>query len=162
MPGQQGLGSGDYLGVAEYLVSSAKGKPPQAYLRRAVSTIYYAMFHALARCCADLLIGGKGADRSNPAWQQVYRALEHGISKAACKNNVKISAFPQDIQDFANQFIVMQGKRHQADYDPLEKVYKSTVRSDIGIVKNVLERFSRVPVKDRRAFAAHVSFKVRT
>lgn len=28
----------------------------QAHLRRAVSTAYYALFHCLARCCADTLV----------------------------------------------------------------------------------------------------------
>lgn len=152
----------DFLKVADSLVNASRGKPAQAHLRRAVSTTYYAMFHTLARCCADLLIGGKGADRSNRAWHQVYRSLEHGAAKSACNNLSKIGLFPKDIQEFANQFIVMQGKRHQADYDPMERVYKSAVQADIGIVGNVISRFNLVPVKDRRAFAAHVLFRSRT
>jgi uncharacterized protein (UPF0332 family) len=156
------LEPGDLLKAAERLVNSSKGKPVQAYLRRAVSTTYYAMFHTLARCCADLLIGGKGADRSNPAWKQVYRALEHGQAKSACANTERISKFPKEIRAFAENFVTLQGKRHLADYDPTEKVYKSTVESDIGIAQNVINKFQTVPVKDRRAFAAHVLFKART
>ncbi|MBV9111531.1 MAG: hypothetical protein JOY67_01780 [Hyphomicrobiales bacterium] len=127
-----------------------------------MSTTYYAMFHLLARCCADLLIGGKGADRSNPAWHQVYRSLEHGAAKSACNSTSKINLFPKDIQEFAGQFIVMQGKRHQADYDPMERVYKSAVQADIEVVNNIISRFNRTAIKDRRAFAAHVLFKSRT
>jgi len=90
----------DFLKVARCLVESSTGRPAQAHLRRAVSTIYYAMFHTLARCCANLFIGGKGADRSNPAWHQVYRALEHGTAKSACSHG-KVNKFPKDIQEFA-------------------------------------------------------------
>ena len=35
--------------------SSASGRPRQAMLRRAVSTAYYAMFHALCQSNADTL-----------------------------------------------------------------------------------------------------------
>lgn len=55
----------------------------------------------------------------------------------------------------------MQLKRHRADYDPLERFYKSSVQQDIAEAENVMRRFSKVPLKDRRAFAASVLFKKR-
>jgi len=99
----------DLLSVADDLVSANIGKPRQSSLRRAVSTVYYAMFHCLARCCADTLIGSSGADRSKPAWRQVYRALDHGFAKNSCRNQEFIKKFPKDIEDFANSFVSMQG-----------------------------------------------------
>jgi hypothetical protein len=129
---------------------------------RAISTTYYAMFHTLARSCADLFIGGTSATRSKPAWHQVYRALEHGFAKNACKNTDKMSRFPQEIQDFANMFVSMQAKRHKVDYDPFEKAYKSAVRVDIDLVENVISEYQEAPLKDRRAFAAFVLLKSRS
>jgi uncharacterized protein (UPF0332 family) len=35
----------------------ASGQPSQEALRRAISTAYYAMFHALANSNADLVVG---------------------------------------------------------------------------------------------------------
>ena len=35
----------------------ASGQPSQEALRRAISTAYYAMFHALATSNADLIVG---------------------------------------------------------------------------------------------------------
>ena len=115
----------------------------------------------MAKCAADLLVGGPGATRSEPAWAQVYRALEHGATKSACKNHKVIKKFPREIEDFANAFVTMQAKRHKADYDPSEKLYKSSVRLDIANAKDVIERFQKSPVKGRRAFAAYVLFKTR-
>jgi hypothetical protein len=86
--------------------------------------------------------------------------LEHGAAKGACKNK-RVTAFHRDIQNFANQFIAMQAKRHTADYDPSQKVYKSSVTVDIALAHSVIDRFMEVPVKDRRAFAALVLFNVR-
>lgn len=147
--------------TANDLIASKSGKPRQSNLRRATSTAYYALFHCLAKCAADLLVGGASATRSEEAWIQVYRALEHGAAKQACKRQDIIKKFPKDIEDFANAFITMQAKRHKADYDPSEKFYKSSVRQDIANVRGVIVGFQKSSVMDRRAFAAYVLFKTR-
>ena len=59
-------------------------KPRQADLKRAISTAYYALFHAMAKDAADMLVG-VGADRPDKAWTQLYRALQHGDAKNAIK-----------------------------------------------------------------------------
>lgn len=153
--------SDDLLSVADDLVSTTSRKPRQTNLRRAVSTAYYAMFHCLARCCADTLIGSRSADRSRPAWRQVYRALEHGFAKNSCKNQTIMKKFPKDIEDFANTFVSLQRKRHSADYDPFSQFTKLEVKSDISATRDTIERFQSTPIKDRRAFAAFVLFKSR-
>lgn len=106
-------------------------------------------------------MGGTGSTRSKRAWQQVYRALNHGLAKEACRNQKIIEKFPIDIQNFANTFATMQTKRHSADYDPSEIFYKSQVNTDVAGAKDVIERFGKIPAKDRRAFAALVLFKYR-
>jgi len=127
--------------------------------RRAVSSCYYALFHCLARECADLLIGGKGSRRSNEAWRQVYRSLEHHQVKEKCMNTNMIKKFPNGIQDFANTFVLMQKKRHDADYDPFGIFTKSSVERDINLVEETIKKFKLEPVQDRRAFCAYVLFR---
>ncbi len=151
----------DFIDVARELLASDKGKPRQAFLRRSVSTLYYALFHALARSCADALIGGSNADRSRSAWTQVYRSLDHGFARQQCSNS-RISAFPQEIQDFANLFATMQKKRHRADYNPLERFSKSAVFADIHQTEAVIKGFKTVAIKDKRAFAAFVLLRARS
>ncbi|MCA8906400.1 MAG: hypothetical protein KDA49_18190 [Rhodospirillaceae bacterium] len=152
----------DLIQAAKDLAEAGKGKPRQAHLRRAVSTAYYAIFHCLAQACADMMIGGSGADRSQPAWRQVYRALEHGAAKSACQNSRVVKKFPKDIDDFASVFVELQGKRHLADYDPNVRYYKSSVKADISAAEDAIKQFTAVARKDRRAFAAHVLFRQRT
>lgn len=130
--------------------------------RRAVSSCYYALFHCLARECANLLIGGEGSNRSPEAWNQVYRSLEHGHAKQSCANKAMIRKFPKGIEDFSNAFVTMQQKRHEADYDPSATFAKSAVESDIGLVEEAIRKFKQVPVKDRRAFCAYVLLKPRS
>lgn len=148
----------DLIASANSLVATNKGKPSQVSLRRATSSAYYAMFHCLARNCADTLIGGAGSVRSKPAWRQIYRALEHGPVKTRCKEKL-VSKFPQAIEDFANLFVAMQEKRHNADYDPYIKLTKSEVKLDISTAELAISDFGLVPIKDRRAFSAYVLFK---
>lgn len=151
----------DLLKTANELVAANKGKPRQANLHRATSTAYYALFHTLARQCADLLVGTIGSKRSDAAWRQVYRALAHGEARNACKNEAVMAKFPQEIQDFANMFVAMQAKRHDADYDPNAKAYKTGVTADIGAVEAAIADFEAADIKDRRAFTVWVLLKER-
>ncbi len=155
--------SSDLIAAALDLVEAgSQGRPRQANLRRAVSTTYYAMFHCLAVCCADLLVGGVGSNRSEPAWRQVYRALEHGAARQRCNRPAMVQQFPPEIQRFAERFVAMQQKRHQADYAPEVDVHKDAVLQDINDIGEVIAKFQRVPVKDRRAFAVYLLLPLRS
>lgn len=154
----------DLLKTADDLISGTGGnrRPRQSNLRRAASTTYYAMFHCLARCCATTLVGGPNANRSKPAYRQVYRALEHGVVKNSCRKSEFISKFPQEIVDFANTFLLLQEKRHLADYDPSVTFTKSEVKKDIATTRVAIEGFLSASAKDRRAFAVYVLFRTRS
>ena len=137
----------------------------QTNLRRALSTAYYAMFHALAHLYADHLVGATEVNRSEPAWFQVYRSLEHGQAKERCTRNRSVLArFPQAIQDFGKTFAEMQERRHSADYDP-------EAHFTLAIVVHYLEKAetaiqglqsTHISESDRRAFAVFILFKRRT
>lgn len=152
----------DLIETARRLTAPETGRPTQSDLRRAVSTAYYALFHSLARAGADLFVGGVGAARSDLAWRQVYRSLEHGLAKDACRNARTMKAFPKDVEDFANMFATLQYKRHGADYDPSVRYARSEVVQDIDNAEDAIRRFERVAAKERRAFCAHVLFKTRS
>ena len=126
-----------------------------------MSTAYYAAFHCLAAECADLLIGTTREERSSPTWRQVYRALDHGFAKSK-SNNLKVgSPFTKHIADFASMFVVLQGLRHSADYDPFLTLSRSEVLVEIDNTEAVIAKFRSCAAKDRRAFCAHVLFRDR-
>ena len=151
----------DLLRTARDLTEANTRRPRQADLRRAISTTYYALFHCLARNCADMVAGGTGASRSGFAWRQAYRALQHGTVKDRCKNSRIMQEFPADIRRFAAAFVNMQGKRELADYDPYAEFNKSDVIRDIDEAERVIERFLRASAKHRRAFAIYVLLYLR-
>ena len=138
-----------------------RGRPRQTDLCRAISAAYYAMFHTLARCGADLLAGATRADRSQPAWEQTYRALEHGHARNQCRNQSVVSRFPLDIQDFAEHFAEMQRCRHYADYAPVTDFDRSRVAYLVDLTERTINLFNGVPTRDRRAFAIYVLFRTR-
>ena len=104
----------DLLAIAGQLVLGNAGLPKQVALRRAVSSAYYAVFHAQAQSNADALIGSSKDGRT---WHRVYRALEHVAAK-----KVLVALVTGDkthpALNFAQAFVDLQEKRHEADYDP--------------------------------------------
>ena len=72
-----------------------------------------------------------------------------------------ITKFPIEIQDFANQFVIMQKERHRADYDPDGVFSKDQAIQYIDEAEYYVGRFNQVAMKDRRAFAVYVLLNIR-
>ena len=151
----------DLIETARRTLGDDPGAPRQSDLRRAVSTIYYALFHCLARNCADTLVGKTRKHRRESAWRQAYRALEHGYARSQCFRS-DIRKFTWEIQYFADSFTDMQRKRHQADYDPAGRWSKSAVMEDLDSAADAIEEFEAAALADRRAFAVFVLLKSRS
>jgi hypothetical protein len=115
----------------------------------------------MCRNCADCFIGGKAADRSDPAWRQAHRAIDHRFAKAQCQNKKVLAKFPKDIEDFANLFHELQIDRHSADYDPSSRFTLTDAVVSIESAELAIKTFERVPIKHRRAFAVWVAIKDR-
>lgn len=151
----------DFTKAARDLVDSAgRGRPREVNLRRAVSTTYYALFHCLADCCANMLAGNAQDNRSSPAWRQTYRALQHTTARRRCLR-ATINRFPSAIRNFAKLFASMQVKRHSADYDPDAAFLKSDVIQYIDEAEDAIKQFNSAPRHDRRAFAIYVLLDIR-
>ena len=149
--------SADLIETAKDLLETAgDGNPMDSNLRRAVSTMYYALFHCLAECCADLIAGPEIAEHRRRAWRQTYRALEHSTVRRRCEHKAMMQRFPNEIQAFAALFIEMQAKRHNADYDPDSAFLKSDVIADISKVEIAMKDFNDADELDRHSFAIYV------
>lgn len=148
----------DFIATARELADTTRvGRPRETNLRRAVSTAYYALFHCLAACCADTVVGGIGSNRNMRAWYRTYRALEHGIVRNRCLHR-DTANFPDAIRAFANAFVIMQDRRYNADYAPDVTFTKAAVVQDIASAEDAINRLSATAILDRRAFAVHVLF----
>ena len=148
----------DLMATVRDLAELDPRRSAQANLRRAVSTAYFAVFHSLACNAANLLIGGHRGE----AWHQVYRALEHGSARSACRNKDALQKFPHGIRVFAETFVALQDMRHRADY-ALDALFdKLGTLNAIDEAENSIREFEQVHNQDRRGFVAHVLFKRRS
>lgn len=88
----------------------------QAALRRAVSSAYYALFHALCTVCADGLVGWSQADLV----AAVYRNIDHAPARRRLLGPEAATISP-DIRKIGVHFATLQDRRHLADYAPPSK-----------------------------------------
>jgi uncharacterized protein (UPF0332 family) len=147
------------LDAADLLAHANVGRPVQAFLKRAISTAYYAAFDALASECANTLISSD-ARRTTRAWSQVYRALDHGTAKVACLQ-AGLRGFPIEIVNFADAFVRLQEARHDADYDPLSEFSRSEAVALIELSEAGISSLRQADAPHRRAFVAWVLLKRR-
>ena len=149
------------LHLARGGVEGSGGEPRQSELRRAVSAAYYAMFHALARLCADELAGASGSANALGSWSQTYRSLEHGYARSQCENQGAMAQFAPEIRGFAEVFIGMQVDRQNAEYSP-DGVYDRTIVTEqVETARQAIELLAAAPQPHRRAFALHVLLRQR-
>ena len=91
-------------------------QPAPGAVRRAISTAYYAAFHALTASNANVLIGPAHDQLTANAWMRTYRGLNHNHAKAQLQYNR--DSLSGDAQIFADLFRDLQNERHNADYNP--------------------------------------------
>ena len=108
-----------------------------------------------------MLAGTVAANRRESAWQQAYRALQHGTLRARCNNTEMMQTFPVEIQKFGGQLVYLQPRRERADYDPFATLEQSSVIVDIDESENAIAQFRGAPERDRRAFAVYVLLNLR-
>ena len=124
-------------------------------LKRAVSTAYYAMFHALCESNADALLGGSSTGDDLALWVQTYRALDHGQAKNRLLA-YRQQTTPTEIRDFASAFGELQERRLAADYNPRSVFTRSQVIGLIDLAEAVASAFGNLTIRQRRLLATHL------
>ncbi|MBH0619310.1 hypothetical protein I3A86_24725, partial [Salmonella enterica] len=104
--------------LAEQILQIGAGRPKQATINRAVSTAYYALFHALAGECVTRLVGSPRSPRYWEIVTPVHRAIDHGAAKRIFEKLARDRATSRDLKTLAEIFVELQSARHSADYDP--------------------------------------------
>ena len=103
----------DLVGVARGLLEAVEDGRDDARRRRAVSTAYYAVFHALCRVCADKLVGARSPEHR----EAIYRTVEHGAARKLLTSTAARQISP-NIEKLGGYFADLQRNRHAADYRP--------------------------------------------
>ena len=129
----------------------------QAHFRRAISTAYYAMFHALMENNADMLYGQETGQPKSRGWTAIYRTLTHTRAKTKLAPH-NLSDFPDAVTDFAATFLDLQQQREDADYNPNAIfTYSGTVNA-INRAANDISNLFDTNDDDLKVLAAHLLF----
>ena len=132
-----------------------------AFLRRAVSTMYYAIFHAICIDVADLWIGADEVSRLDPAWLHVYRSVNHSALRKACNDEKLIRVYPPQCRRLAEIILFALEDRHEADYNPHSAFAQSEVKNKIVVTEKTLQEFLALDISVRRSFLAHLVLPAR-
>lgn len=122
-------------------------------LKRAVSTAYYGMFHALSKSNADVLVSATPAGPDIELWLDIYRTLDHREAKDKLASYRQKSPVPE-VSNFAAVFAGMQTHRHNADYNPLRSFTRAEVSTMIDRAEAATKAFWSLAPQRRRALAA--------
>ena len=160
------------VGAARLLLGEKnKGAPNQARLRRAVSTAYYALFHGMLRAAADDFVGAR--HRKTPRYETVYRGFEHRQMKESCaavdkptlaqktSKALGVTTVSQEIRDVVNAFVMLQERRHWANYSPVAKITRSEARDLVDLAAFAAGQLGAANADERRNFLAYLLLGVR-
>jgi hypothetical protein len=147
------------------------GAPRQADLRRAISTAYYGIFHAIVTEAADDFAGR--TQRESARYALVYRSIDHKALRTLCHDLCKSTlpekysrylpsgGFGSDLVAVAAAVVDLQEKRHSADYDPHYRVSTSDAVLAVATARSALARFRTANRTRRKALVALLVFSPR-
>lgn len=149
------------VAVARLLLRQRRGRPDDTERRRAVSSAYYAVFHAF--CLAVV----QSRHASGSAWTDEsiadYRRLRHYDAKQRCRIETLLQAGFDDVfVRIGAAFIDLQAARHNSDYDPSFYLSVQQARIFVSKAEDALEQLDAVTEPQRRAFAEHLLAKPST
>jgi hypothetical protein len=153
------------------IASSSPGPPRQVDLRRAISSAYYSVFHAVVTAAADQFVGV--SKRSTALYGLVYRSVDHGWLRTLCTElkkpvlasgfqpYVSATEFGNDIVALPSLILLLQQKRHRADYDPVIRVPRSEAVLAVSLARTALTHLRSATAVNREAFATLLLFPPR-
>lgn len=148
------------LQQAELLLAIERnGQPRQADKRRAVSTAYYAIFHAVLRDATDLLVG------NGTPWNiytLVYRSIDHRKLKSTCEmvsgRSWALSPVDPNLLALCTSVIALGELRNRADYDPSFRITLQTAAEAVLDARIAVERLGHVERDQKRLFLTTLAF----
>ncbi len=164
------------LEQAERLLEPRKsGSKPalvrQVDRRRAISSAYYAVFHAILTDLADQFIGRD--QRKSSCYALAYRHIDHRQLESLSHQVIKQTpekrylpfmpdgGFDDSIRKFASLTIELKGDRNSADYDPSRWVGITDARLAIAQARDAISHFANAPDQQRCVFLTLLAFPPR-
>ena len=144
----------DLINAAIYSLepTAANPRPTRATAHRAVSTAYYAAFHALMESNASSVIPQPDTALKAEAWTQIYRMPSHQDARnrlAAAR-----TILPEPARQYASELANLYDARINADYNPNRTFDHMAARFWLQRAEIAITGFLRMPSDQRAAIAA--------
>ena len=160
----------------EYLLEQAvrligAGPARDVDLRRAISSAYYALFHAVMAGVGDTLVGR--THQTTPRYALVYRGIDHRTLKNLCLDVQKSSPpakyrpyilaerFGFELTAFSSAVVELQEARQEADHDPRRRFRTLNARSTIDLARTGLGHWKRIKAEEKALFLTMLAFPPR-
>jgi hypothetical protein len=158
----------DLLTLAGHLSVPAATDPERAWLRRSISTAYYALFQRLVQSAAQRWTGTAasrlGLERTfkHDQMKEVSRAVSTGSWRGWSTPQLPV---PLELREIAKSFIGLQEARHQADYSNEKSWTQTEVAAKLSDARTAFQNWKKIdgsPAADRTcAESAFISRKSR-
>ena len=128
--------------------NAAPGSPSRETIHRAVSTAYYAVFHAINASNAAVQHGAPADATAAEAWTNTYRQMRHNF--AARSLDQHLSRLTSDAGLLADRFTRLKTARETADYDPTQALTAVEANYWIGEARTALSALQAMTAADRQ------------
>lgn len=139
------MGLGDeLLEDAHHLADKGVADQRKSYMRRAISTAYYAVFHLFVE---DFVEHWEFPDRR----ARLGRMFNHGPMRNAAftpKDKRNPTPLEQELIDVIAAFEQLQRDRQRADYDSGWKLVETDVRNSVTLAEEVFTRWRKIRDED--------------
>lgn len=152
------MSSDELIRLARVLSADTDGRPRWVARNRAVSTAYYALFHALAELCGRELVG---AWKPWPAFRHVYRSLDHGHARRVLDAARRDGNSSEAVKTVGDAFTDLQERRHAADYDPGYRITSADTGSLVTNAERAVRIVKSLPSADGKLLAARLIGRTR-
>lgn len=141
------------LDAADHLLNpGGSERSSRANLCAAVVVVYYALFHAVCECFADLLAGTSEDVRDEAAWEQAYRMPDHRRLRVACKKSLAMLHFPADLRELSKILINVQFDRIQASYSSNPSFSHSEALEHVNNARMAINNLKNSNIHNHRTF----------
>ena len=128
-----------------------QGQPRNINLRRAVSSAYYAVFHAIVLAATDHMLPAATTEERH----RLARSFSHNNLRLACEFVATPNKAPEEARtiattasanaalvDVAEALLSLQEARHNADYDHLADFTKASVLQSVDVASDALDKLA--------------------
>ena len=134
----------ELLEDAHYLADQGVADQRKSYMRRAISTAYYAVFHLFVE---DFVEHWEFPDQR----ARLGRMFNHGPMRNAAftpKDKRNPTPLEQELIDVITAFGQLQGDRQRADYDSGWNLIETDVRDSVTLAEDVFTKWRKIRDED--------------